>query len=195
MARITCVSGALAASLAAAANAAIVTTSSQAAFNAIAAGRGYSQTASFSSFAATSGGSAWNAWDAMSTGGAEPFGGMLRSSFPDEALTINFGSGMVYAVGGTFFNTSTDGQVMVGSLIEITLADGSSYVSSSSASNFAGFISTTGAITSIRIAPAYNGPDDLPHASVGSLVVAGVPAPGSVALLGAAGLIARRRRR
>jgi len=195
MTRMTCVSGALAASLAAAANAAIVTTSSQAAFNVIAASRGYNQTASFSSFAATSGGSAWNAWDAMSVGGAEAFNGMLRSSFPDEALTINFASGMVYAVGGTFFNTSTNGEVMVGSLIEITLADGSSYVSSSSASNFAGFISTSGAISSIRIAPAYTGPDDFPHSSVGSLVLAGVPAPGSIALLGAAGLAASRRRR
>lgn len=195
MTRLTCVSGALAASIAAAANAAIVITSSQTAFNTIAASNGYGQTASFSSFAATSGGDAWNAWDAQSLGGAEVFGGNLRSIFPDEALTISFASGMVYAVGGTFFNTSTDGQVMEGSLIEITLTDGSSYVSSSSATNFAGFISTAGAITSIRIAPAYAGPDDLPHATVGSLVLAGVPAPGSLALLGAAGLAARRRRR
>ena len=195
MTRITCVSGALAASLAAMANAAIVTTSSQSAFNQIAAARGYSQTASFNSFSDVSGGEAWNAWSAMSLGGAEAYQGKLRTSFPDEALTINFASGMVYAVGGTFFNTSTNGSVMVGSLIEITLADGSSYVSSSSASNFAGFISTTGAISSITIAPAFSGPDDFPHASVGSMVLAGVPAPGSVALLGAAGLIARRRRR
>ncbi len=195
MTRITCVSGALAASLAFAANAAIVTTSSQAAFAQIAAARGYTQTASFSSFSEASGGSAWNAWSAMADGETEIFGGRLRAYFPEDALTISFASGMVYAVGGNFFNTSTDGNLMAGSLIEITLMDGSSYVSASSATNFAGFVSTGGAITSIRIAPAYNPPTDAPHATVGSLVLAGVPAPGSVALLGAAGLIARRRRR
>lgn len=195
MTRITCVSGALAAMVATAANAAIVTTSSQSAFNLIAASRGYTQTASFDSFSAVSGGDAWNAWSAMADGGAEAFQGKLRTTYFDDALTINFASGMVFAVGGTFFNTAPGGSVMAGSLIQITLADGSSYVSSSSVSNFAGFVSTAGAISSITIAPAFADPGQELHASVGSMVLAGVPAPGSVALLGAAGLIARRRRR
>jgi hypothetical protein len=195
MTRMTCVSGALAAALAAAANAAIVTTSSEAAFSIIAQANGYSQNVSFSGFTATSGGSSWNAWQATSSFGAEAFQGNLRPIFPDEALTISFAPGAVYAVGGNIFNTTTDGQVMASSLIEITLADGSSYVSESSATNFAGFVSTAGAISSIRIATAFAGPDDFPHATIGRLVLAGVPAPGSLALLATAGFAARRRRR
>lgn len=180
-------------------HAGLVTTSSQAAFNAIVASRSL-QTASFGFDGVAgptptlSGGSAWNAWEASAPGGVWRTGtGLLQTTFTDMPMTLTFAPGSVYAIGGTFFVSDSSYQVVPGSLIEVSLASGESYVSSSAANNFAGFISTE-AITSITIQRQVAGPD-AQYASVGSLVVAGVPAPGSIALLAAAGLAGPNRRR
>ena len=181
-------------------NAGLVTTSSQAAFNAIVASRNL-QTASFGfdgvagSTPSLSGGSSWNAWEASAPGGVWRSGtGLLQTTFTDIPLTLTFASGAVFAVGGTFFVSDSSYQVLPGSIVEVSLASGQSYVSSSSASSFAGFISTE-AIASITIRPLIPSTAVDQYATVGSLVVAGVPAPGASALLAVAGLIAARRRR
>lgn len=181
-------------------NAGLVTTSSQAAFNAIVASRSL-QSASFGfdgvagPTPSLSGGSAWNAWEATAPGGVWRSGsGFLQTTFTDMPLTLSFVPGAVFAVGGTFFVSDSAYQVMPGSLIEVSLASGQSYVSSSSANNFAGFISTE-AIASITIRPLIPSTAVDQYATVGSLVVAGVPAPGASALLAIAGLVAARRRR
>jgi MYXO-CTERM domain-containing protein len=181
-------------------HAGLVTTSSQAAFNAIVASRAL-QTAAFGfdgvagPTPSLSGGSAWNAWEATAPGGVWRSGtGLLQTTFTDIPLTFTFAPNSVYAVGGTFFVSNSNYQVIPGSLIKVTLASGQSYVSASGASNFAGFISTS-AIASITIKPQVENLSVDQFATVGGLMVAGVPAPGAVALLGVAGLIATRRRR
>jgi hypothetical protein len=181
-------------------HAGLVTTSSQAAFNAIVASRAL-QTAAFGfdgvagPTPSLSGGSAWNAWEATAPGGVWRSGtGLLQTTFTDIPLTFTFAPNAVFAVGGNFFVSNSSYQVIPGSLIKVTLASGQSYVSASGPSNFAGFISTE-AIASITIKTQVESLIVDQYATVGGLVVAGVPAPGAVALLGVAGLIATRRRR
>lgn len=182
------------------AQAGLVTTSSQAAFNAIVAARGL-QTASFGfdgvagPTPSVSGGSAWNAWEATAPGGVWRNGaGQLQTTFTDIAMTFSFVPGAVFAVGGNFFVADGNFNAIPNSLIEVSLASGQRYVSQSSSSNFAGFVSTE-AIATITVRPLVPSFEVDQYATVGSLRLAGVPAPGAVALLGVAGLIARRRRR
>lgn len=181
-------------------HAGLVTTSSQAAFNAIVASRSL-QTASFGFDGVAgptptlSGGSAWNAWEASAPGGVWRTGtGLLQTTFTDIPMTLTFAPGSVYAIGGTFFVSDSSYQVVPGSLIEVSLASGQSYVSSSSANNFAGFISTE-AIASITITPLVPSATVDQYATIGSMTLAGVPAPGACTILVAAGMVAARRRR
>ena len=74
--------------------------------------------------------------------------------------------------------------------LRVTLSDGSGFIGSiNSATAFTGFYSTGALITSITISVDSG---EYPTADTLSIVV---PAPGAVALLGAAGLVGRRRRR
>lgn len=196
MSRIKCALGLAALAVTASAEAGVVTTSSQSAFNLITTSRAYVR----ESFAFTApgaypslaGGTAWNAWS-MSAGssGLEVAGGRARAADAGATITITFAPGSVFGVGGNFFMSNDAGGPA--SQVRIALASGQSYVANSSATSFAGFVSTE-AITSITIQRQVAGADPQ-FATVGSLVVAGVPAPGSVACLAAAGLVGSRRRR
>lgn len=181
-------------------HAGLVTTSSQGAFNAIVASRSL-QTAAFAfdgvagPTPSLSGGSAWNAWNASAPGGVWRSGtGLLQTTFADIPLTFTFAPNSVFAVGGTFFVTDAGYAVLPGSLIEVSLASGQSFVGESSANGFVGFISTE-AIASISIRPQVPSLTVDQFATVAGLVVAGIPGPGAMALLGVAGVVTAHRRR
>jgi hypothetical protein len=197
MNRIASLSGILLAlGAASAASAGITVTSSMEGYANAIAGRGY-LTAEFMgpAISAPEGGAGWNAWVASAPGGEYLSGSTLSTAMANDPLTINFSSGQVGAVGGTFYLTDASRATVLSSLIEITLSNGEMYVSESSPTNFAGFVADAGmSISSITIKPfmPMGGGE---YATVSSLVVSGVPAPGSIALLGAAGIAARRKRR
>ena len=186
----------LALGAAASASAGITIASSQVAYQAALEGRGFlSESFTGAALNEPAGGAGWNSWSADAPGGLYLMGGVLSTAVADDALTISFGSGQVGAVGGIFYLTNANRSIVVGSLIEIALDNGEQYVSESSSTNFAGFIADPGqTISSITIKPLIPG-GDAPYAAVSELIVSGVPAPGSLALLGAAGLAARRKRR
>lgn len=179
------------------ASAGVTVTSSIEGYQNAIAGRGY-DTASFvgAAIAASAGGAGWNAWSANAPGGLYTVG-VLSTAASDAALTISFGAKSVSAVGGNFYITDATRALAVNSLVEITLDNGEVYVSDNAATNFAGFVADANQyISSITIKPMLpSGSDEAQYATVGDMLVSGVPAPGSLALLGAAGLAARRKRR
>lgn len=140
-----------------------------------------------------SGGSGPTAWQATALGGIYVgSGGMLSTNNGDAALTLTFTSGDVYAVGGNFFLTDINFGFLPG-LVQIELADGSSYIANiQSANAFSGFVSLGSAISQITISPFGVQPDA--YATVTSLCIGAVPAPGALALLAVGGLANRRRR-
>jgi hypothetical protein len=122
-------------------------------------------------------------------------GDFVGTSQINEALTISFLGGNVYAVGGNFFATNIS-DAFQSVQISLSLSDGTSvsFTPTSLADSYRGFVSDS-AITSLTIsAPGmslYAGLDNLTVAAV-------VPEPASV-LLASLGLIgvgfaARRRR-
>jgi hypothetical protein len=196
MSRIKCALGLAALAVSASAEAGVVTTSSQSAFNIITSSRAYvRESFAFNApgaYSTLAGGTAWNAWTMTAgSGGLDVAGGRARAADAGAAITITFAPGSVFGVGGNFFMSDAAGGPA--SQVRIALASGQSYVANSSSTSFAGFVSTE-AITSITIQRQVAGAD-AQYATVGGLVVAGVPAPGSVALLAAAGLAGSRKRR
>jgi len=133
-------------------------------------------------------------WSAGATGGVNVTAGRLASSSP-TALTISFAGPDVYGVSGNFFGTDASSNV-VPSLVLVSLSDGTSYLNLiDTATVFVGFVSTGAAITGIQVtAQAFPSGSPSAFATVDNLGFAYVPAPGAVALLGLAGLAARRRR-
>jgi len=126
-------------------------------------------------------------WTATATGGLFADGGFMSTNEP-TAVTFSFNQG-VQGVGGRFFATDFAFAVQP-TFLNITLSDGSGFIGSiNSATAFTGFYSTGALITSITISVDSG---EFPTADTLSIVV---PAPGAVALLGAAGLVGRRRRR
>ncbi|MFM9181366.1 MAG: hypothetical protein ACKOV8_09015, partial [Phycisphaerales bacterium] len=114
--------------------------------------------------------------------------GLMSTANPTTPITFTFNQG-VQGVGGRFFATDVNFNVQP-TFLRVTLSDGSGFVGSiNSATAFTGFYSTGALITSISIAVDSG---EFPTADTLSIVV---PAPGAVALLGAAGLVGRRRRR
>jgi len=116
------------------------------------------------------------------------------------AVTASAKAGVATTSSQSAFNIITTSRANVRESFAFTapgayssLAGGQSYVANSSATSVAGLVSTE-AITSITIQRRVAGADAR-FATVGGLVVAGVPAPGSVACLAAAGLVGSRRRR
>ena len=129
-------------------------------------------------------------WSAEADGGLFANGDYFSTNAADVDLVFTFDPG-VYGVGGNFFGTDIDFNV-VPSVVEVSLADGTSYVAGiDSADAFVGFYSTDASISEISIY-ALDGSNPI-YATADNMFVA-VPAPGVLALLGVAGLGSRRRR-
>ncbi len=137
-------------------------------------------------------------WSASASLGLVAQDGVLSTNAP-ETLTFTFNPG-VRAVAGNFFGTDIDFN-NASVIFTVALSNGTSYTGEASTpESFTGFRSTTAATISslsIEVEPAqgFTGPPPV-YPSVDNLYF-GVtsPAPGAVALLGAAGLIGLRRRR
>lgn len=138
-------------------------------------------------------------WTATATSGifvGTVAGSPVLSTNAAETLTVSFAGAPLRGVGGNFFGTDVNFNV-VPAVVQLTLQNGSSYVALvNDASSFAGFYSTDALITSITISaqPAPGGSGDV-FPTVENLRFAVIPAPGAVALLGLAGFIGFRRRR
>jgi hypothetical protein len=138
-------------------------------------------------------------WSASAIGGLYVQGGVLSTNAP-ETLTFTFTPG-VRAVGGNFFGTSIDFS-NASVIFTVALSNGTSFSGeASSPASFTGFRSTNAATLSsltIDVEPAegFMGGEVPPvYPSVDNLYFGVVPAPGALALLGAAGLIGFNRRR
>lgn len=136
-------------------------------------------------------------WAAASSGGVSVNAGVVSSTAPRASIAWSFlpsAEFPLYGVGGNFFATDASGKPM-SSLVLISLSNGVTYASViNSASAFTGFYSLSGAITSITLSVSA-GPGTTVFTSTDNLYFAAVPAPGVIALLGAAGLVVNRRRR
>jgi MYXO-CTERM domain-containing protein len=132
-------------------------------------------------------------WTATATNGLFVNDGEFSTNTP-ELLSFSFSSAPVYGVGGNFFGTNFDFNV-VPALLFISLSDGTTYAGVVSNPNtFTGFFSTGAAITGLTVqavsgaSSVFPTVDDMAFAST-------VPGPGALALLGLAGVVAGRRRR
>lgn len=183
------------------ASSALIVTSNSATFSAIVANQGGTIVGesfeAYNGFYASplTGGSGDSAWSAAAVGGI--FCGAVGTSQTLSTnnpvpLTISFSSPNVFAVGGNFFNTDSNFNIVPG-LITISVA-GVSYVytSDGSSTSFGGFISTSGAIDSIKIESIQSTQNLYP--TVDNLVIGVVPSPAVLALGALAGAFGRRRR-
>lgn len=136
-------------------------------------------------------------WEAASAGGVSLDAGVVSSTSPRASIAWTFlpsADSQLYGVGGNFYATDADGNPM-SSLVLISLSNGVTYASViNSATAFTGFYSLSGSITSITLSVSA-GPGTTVFTSTDNLYFAAVPAPGVLALLGAAGMIVNRRRR
>lgn len=131
-------------------------------------------------------------WTGSAASGIYAQGGLFSTNNP-ETLDFVFSPG-VQGVGGNIFGTDISFSV-VPCIIQVTLADGTSYVNfATTAADFVGFYSTGAAIASMSIQTTATGSGAV-YATVDNLYFTVVPAPGSLALLAVAGLGSRGRRR
>lgn len=129
-------------------------------------------------------------WTGIADGGVVANEGMLSTNLL-EPLRFTFSPG-VQGVGGNIFGTNVD-FIAVPCVIQVTLADGTSYVNyATSQTDFVGFFSTGAAIATMTISTTAIGADPV-WPTIDNLYFT-VPAPGALALLGVAGLCSRRRR-
>lgn len=186
------------AALVSSAHAKFITTNDKSVFELLSQQGGYSLAAenfnAFSGFySSLNGGSGATAWQATALGGiyVGP-SGQLSTNNADAALTLTFSSGDVYAVGGNFFLTDINFGFLPG-LVQVQLADGSSYIANiQNANSFSGFVSLGSSISQITISPFGVQPNA--YVTATNLCLGVVPAPGAMALLSVAGLVNRRRR-
>jgi hypothetical protein len=131
-------------------------------------------------------------WSAAATGGVYCQYGYFSTNNP-VAATFTFAPG-VMSVGANIFGTDPSFNTLPAT-ITVTLADGSSYIASTTGpSDFVGFISNTAAISSLTMTASDTAPGDI-YVTADNMYFGVVPAPGALALLAAAGLSATRRRR
>jgi hypothetical protein len=131
-------------------------------------------------------------WSAAATGGLFCQSGYFSTNNPVDA-TFTFAPG-VMSVGANIFGTDINFNVLP-ARITVTLADGSSYIASTSGpTDFVGFISNGAAISSLTMAASDTAPGDI-YVTADNMYFGVVPAPGSLAVLASAGLSATRRRR
>jgi hypothetical protein len=131
-------------------------------------------------------------WSAAATGGLFCQSGYFSTNNPVDA-TFTFAPG-VMSVGANIFGTDNVFNSLPAT-ITVTLADGSSYIASTSGpTDFVGFISNGAAISSLTMAASDTAPGDI-YVTADNMYFGVVPAPGALALLAAAGLSATRRRR
>ena len=131
-------------------------------------------------------------WSATATGGLFCQSGYFSTNNP-VAATFTFAPG-VMSVGANIFGTDSAFTILPAK-ITVTLADGSSYIASTTGpSDFVGFISNGAAISSLTMAAAVTAPGVV-YVTADNMYFGVVPAPGSLALLASAGLSATRRRR
>lgn len=129
-------------------------------------------------------------WSATATGGLYCQTGYFSTNNPVPA-TFTFAPG-VMSVGANIFGTDASFNI-VAARITVTLADGSSYIASTSVpTDFVGFISNGAAISSLTMNAVGSGNV---YVTADNMYFGVVPAPGAVALLACAGLSATRRRR
>jgi hypothetical protein len=84
----------------------------------------------------------------------------------------------------------------VPTIVQVTLNDGSSYIGFQNApTDFVGFYSTGAAISSITISGQSPTAGGNVYPTADNLYFAVVPAPGAIAMVAMAGLVARRRQR
>ncbi len=119
-------------------------------------------------------------------------GEFLGTSAPDEALTVSFTSGNVYAVGGNFYATDF-GDNFQSVSVTVTLNDGTfaTFTPTSVGDSYRGFKSNVAFSSLVMSAPGVS-----LYAGLDNLTVA-VPEPTSWLMmgLGLAGLLAARRRK
>ena len=146
------------------------------------------------SYAALTGGAGDFAWNLSAPSGVllNP-AAVARTQQNTEKLTLSFASTNVFAVGGFFFNVDSLGAAKPG-VMKIKLSDGTSFIRTvSSDTVFSGFVSDGANITSVEVSHAGSFGSQYFVATSG-FNIGVVPAPGAAALVGLAGLIARRRR-
>jgi hypothetical protein len=179
--------------------AAVIVTTSQSFWNSYSASNGtFVSTETFNNLsgiytAPVSGTAGSTAWTASAAQGLFAIAGLFQSNAP-ETMTFSFSPG-VQGVSAFVFATDTT-QNSAPSIMEVTLSDGSTYIGySTSINDFLGFYSTGAAITGLTISAtqAPGGPVVV-YPTVDTMYFATIPAPGAIALLGLAGLVARRRR-
>ncbi len=132
-------------------------------------------------------------WSATAPGGLYCQTGYFSTNNP-VAATFTFAPG-VMSVGANIFGTDNSFNILPAK-IKVTLADGSSYIGSTTGpSDFVGFISTGAAISSLTMIASDTAPGDV-YVTADNMYfgVTAIPAPGAAALLGLAALVSRRRR-
>lgn len=130
------------------------------------------------------------AWTATAAGDLFAQGGLLSTNNP-TSLIFQFSPG-VQAVAGNFFGTDINFNA-VPSLVQVTLADGTSTILlANGPADFSGFFSTGAAISSLTVTAASG---STVYPTVDNLYFAvPIPAPGAAALIGLAAVATRRRR-
>jgi hypothetical protein len=134
-------------------------------------------------------------WTASSSEGLFVDSGRLSTNTP-APLSLTFGPD-VRAIGGNFFATDFDFNVVT-SVVTVSLANGTSFTTTVTSSNaFVGFYSTDSIITGLTFsaAPASGSGNVYPTIDNVQFGVLAIPAPGALVAFAAGSALGLRRRR
>ena len=130
-------------------------------------------------------------WTANAIGGVTASAGLVSASAGSATLNFAFTPG-VNGIAGNIYGTDFQWNAVPATIL-VTLNDGTAYYGSSNGpADFIGFYSNGATISSLSIVVSGEGVN---RATVDNLYFATVPAPGAAALIGLAGVVARRRER